>query len=141
MESGKGRERDKDYNRMLAISTSQAPLEGVEELVVWEDGDDCEDLHGFENLGGIEGYQTKFTVRSHQNSYTISVEIKDNGPGISDEKKDKIMRLFYTTPKGTESTGLRLTIINDIVKAHGSRLSFQETGITRTTFGIELWAS
>jgi signal transduction histidine kinase len=31
---------------------------------------------------------------------------QDNGPGIPDEIKDKILQPFFTTKKGTEGTGL-----------------------------------
>jgi C4-dicarboxylate-specific signal transduction histidine kinase len=47
--------------------------------------------------------------------------VKDNGHGIPDEIRDKILQPFFTTKKGTEGTGLGLSITNDIIKAHGGR--------------------
>jgi signal transduction histidine kinase/ligand-binding sensor domain-containing protein len=52
----------------------------------------------------------------------VEVSISDNGPGIPDEIKDKILQPFFTTKKGTEGTGLGLSITHDIVKAHGGEL-------------------
>src|SRR6056297_596770 len=68
-------------------------------------------------------YQPKLTVRTFRNENTVTIEIEDNGPGIPDEMKDKIMQPFFTTKKGTQGTGLGLSITNDIVKAHGGILS------------------
>ena len=53
------------------------------------------------------------------------IAISDNGPGIPDEIKDKILQPFFTTKKGTEGTGLGLSITHDIVKAHGGELKVE----------------
>jgi len=72
-------------------------------------------------------YHPKLTVRTHQTDNTITLEIEDNGPGIPDDIKDKIMQPFFTTKKGTEGTGLGLSISNDIVKAHGGQLNISSS--------------
>jgi len=92
-------------------------------------------LQGFENLGGLE---PKLTVRTKSDGNTITIEIEDNGPGIPDEIKDKILQPFFTTKKGTEGTGLGLSITNDIVKAHGGVLNVSTQAEKGTTFTIEL---
>jgi signal transduction histidine kinase len=76
-------------------------------------------LQGFGTLGGLEDYQPKLTVRTHRNENTVTIQIEDNGPGIPDGMKDKILQPFFTTKKGTQGTGLGLSITNDIIKAHG----------------------
>jgi signal transduction histidine kinase len=68
------------------------------------------------------GYKPKLTVRTHQAEGTVTIEIEDNGPGIPNDIKDKIMQPFFTTKKGTDGTGLGLSITNDIVKAHGGKM-------------------
>ena len=61
----------------------------------------------------------------------IQITITDNGPGIPDDIKDKILQPFFTTKKGTEGTGLGLSITNDIIKAHGGSLDIQsQPGLT-----------
>ncbi|TVQ00286.1 MAG: sensor histidine kinase, partial [Balneolaceae bacterium] len=64
-------------------------------------------------------------VRTTSDSGKVTIEIEDNGPGIPDEIKDKILQPFFTTKKGTQGTGLGLSINNDIVKAHGGSLDIQ----------------
>ncbi|NBB77200.1 MAG: GAF domain-containing protein, partial [Bacteroidetes bacterium] len=95
------------------------------------------DLTGFENLSGLDDYQPKLTVRTQQKHNNVTIEVEDNGPGIPDEMKDKIMQPFFTTKKGTEGTGLGLSITNDIIKAHGGVLNVKSDR-NGTTFSIIL---
>jgi signal transduction histidine kinase len=69
-----------------------------------------------------ELYHPKLTVRTKSESDHMLISVEDNGPGIPDEIKDKILQPFFTTKKGTEGTGLGLSITHDIVKAHGGTL-------------------
>ena len=96
------------------------------------------DLTGFENLSGLEIYQPKLTVRTLQTKNGIALEIEDNGPGIPDEIKDKILQPFFTTKKGTEGTGLGLSISQDIVKAHGGRMEVKSVPESGSLFKITL---
>ena len=68
----------------------------------------------------------------------ILIEIKDNGPGVPDDIKDKILQPFFTTKKGTAGTGLGLSITHDIIKAHGGELSVNTIAGQGTTFRIGL---
>jgi signal transduction histidine kinase len=70
-----------------------------------------------------ELYHPKLTVGTKAEKDLIFIEVADNGPGIPDDIKDKILQPFFTTKKGTEGTGLGLSITHDIVKAHGGDLS------------------
>jgi signal transduction histidine kinase len=80
----------------------------------------------------------KLTLRTKQQSKNIIIEIEDNGPGVPNDIKDKILQPFFTTKKGTEGTGLGLSITNDIIKAHGGTLSIHHSDENGTTFRIEL---
>jgi len=84
------------------------------------------------------GYKPKLTVRTKLENDSIVIEIEDNGPGIQDDIKDKILQPFFTTKKGTQGTGLGLSITNDIVKAHGGTISIDSTHGSGTTFRIEI---
>jgi len=77
-----------------------------------------------EKLQNSGEYQPKLVVRTRQSDTDIVIEIEDNGPGISEELKDKILQPFFTTKKGTEGTGLGLSITHDIIEAHGGTLNF-----------------
>ncbi len=64
----------------------------------------------------------QLTVQTKKHKKQVILSIKDNGSGIPDEIKDKILQPFFTTKKGTEGTGLGLSITHDIIKAHGGEL-------------------
>jgi signal transduction histidine kinase len=83
-------------------------------------------------------YTPRLTIRTSKSNGTITIEIEDNGPGIPDEIKDKILQPFFTTKKGTQGTGLGLSITNDIIKAHGGRMDINSTPGVKTTFTIYL---
>ncbi|TVQ07464.1 MAG: sensor histidine kinase, partial [Balneolaceae bacterium] len=91
--------------------------------------------HKFQGTGG---YEPKLTVLTKSENGSVIIEVQDNGPGIPDEIKDKILQPFFTTKKGTQGTGLGLSIANDIVKAHRGTLSIAESHETGTIFRIEL---
>jgi signal transduction histidine kinase len=75
-----------------------------------------------EEVNNIE-YLPKLNVTTSLEKGQVQIAIQDNGPGIPDEIKEKILQPFFTTKKGTEGTGLGLSITHDIVKAHGGDLS------------------
>jgi two-component system, NtrC family, sensor kinase len=52
----------------------------------------------------------------------LKLSITDNGPGISEDVKDKVFLPFFTTKNPGKGTGLGLTISHTIVKAHGGNL-------------------
>ncbi len=70
-------------------------------------------------------YKPNVTVSTKNLGERIEISVKDNGSGIPDEIKDKILQPFFTTKKGTEGTGLGLSITHDIVKAHGGELKVE----------------
>ncbi len=85
-----------------------------------------------------ESYKPKLSVTTALKGDTIVIQVKDNGPGIPKDIKDKILQPFFTTKKGTEGTGLGLSITNDIVKAHGGLLEVDSTQNEGTCFTIKL---
>ncbi|WP_332911009.1 HAMP domain-containing sensor histidine kinase [Algoriphagus boritolerans] len=51
-------------------------------------------------------YLPKLKVITSLEKGQVLIAVQDNGPGIPDEIKDKILQPFFTTKKGTEGTGL-----------------------------------
>jgi len=85
-----------------------------------------------------EEYNPKLSIRTQQKENTVTIEIEDNGPGIPEKLKDKILQPFFTTKKGTQGTGLGLSITNDIIKAHGGNLEIKTKEEDCTVFVISL---
>jgi signal transduction histidine kinase len=68
----------------------------------------------------------------------FTVDIEDNGPGISEENLTKIKQPYFTTKSAGQGTGLGLAVCRNIVNLHGGSLTLgnRPEGGTRAT--IEL---
>ncbi|WP_373521602.1 sensor histidine kinase [Aquiflexum sp.] len=96
------------------------------------------DAMRMKNLGALESYQARLSIRTQSNNNQVIIEVEDNGQGIPDEIIDKILQPFFTTKKGTEGTGLGLSITHDIVKAHGGELKVESKVGEGSKFIIQL---
>jgi len=83
-------------------------------------------------------YMPSLTVRTERRTHKVRITIKDNGTGIPENIRNKIMQAFFTTKKGTAGTGLGLYITNNIVKAHGGSMEIKSEEGVSTTFTITL---
>jgi two-component system NtrC family sensor kinase len=68
----------------------------------------------------------------------VGIDFEDNGPGVSDEVKNKIFQPFFTTKKGTDGTGLGLSITHDIINNHKGKVKIVSKENVFTRFEIEL---
>lgn len=89
------------------------------------------------NSAGSE-YKAKLTFRTKALKNNILFEVEDNGPGVPEEIKGKLLMPFFTTKKGTEGTGLGLSITQDIIKSHGGSLVIESELNSYTRFKIVL---
>lgn len=64
------------------------------------------------------------------------VKLRDTGPGLSGEIRDKIFQPFFTTKD--EGTGLGLSIVFRIIEEHGGRVEVESAEGEGTTFIIKL---
>jgi PAS domain S-box-containing protein len=66
----------------------------------------------------------------------LEVRIKDNGPGLTDEQKEKILMPFYTSK--ASGMGMGLSISRSIIEAHGGSINFNSKLAAGTTFYFNL---
>ena len=83
-------------------------------------------------------YLPSLKIKTKRLKNKVLISIQDNGPGIPDGIKDKILHPFFTTKKGTEGTGLGLSITHDIVKAHGGEIKIESEAGDGASFLISL---
>jgi len=78
---------------------------------------------------------------SSQNGFVV-IQVSDQGVGIPSSEQSRIFEKFYRVPtpenKLVPGTGLGLTIVDHIVKAHGGRVEVQSALGKGSTFSIYL---
>ncbi|MDP4126368.1 MAG: ATP-binding protein [Bacillota bacterium] len=74
----------------------------------------------------IEASPTEGKITIHLTEYEsfVRIGVEDNGPGIPENLRHRILEPFFTTQE--EGTGLGLTITQRIVLAHHGKLHFSE---------------
>jgi two-component system NtrC family sensor kinase len=84
-------------------------------------------------------YKPEITVTTSVENNYIIIRVKDNGVGISDNIKDKIMQPFFTTKPTGEGTGLGLSLTYDmVVKGHGGSIQVNSIEGEGSEFSIQL---
>jgi two-component system NtrC family sensor kinase len=82
---------------------------------------------------------TRVIPASAKQGAEVEITVKDNGSGIPDAIKDKIMQPFFTTKPAGEGTGLGLSLSYDIiVKAHKGHINIDSKEGEGTAFIITL---
>jgi signal transduction histidine kinase len=84
------------------------------------------------------GYKPTVAVTTKNLGDKIEIRVKDNGPGIPEEIKNKIFQPFFTTKPTGQGTGLGLSLSYDIVKAHGGEIKVNSKAGEGTEFIIIL---
>jgi signal transduction histidine kinase len=99
-------------------------------------------LTGFGTLSGLDKQGTDkplVTLATLNLGDSIKILVKDNGPGIPADIKDKIFQPFFTTKPTGEGTGLGLSMSYDIIsKGHGGSISLETQEGKGTEFIIQL---
>jgi len=68
-------------------------------------------------------YKPEVSVSTSSENGQVIIKVKDNGTGIPNDIKEKIMQPFFTTKPTGEGTGLGLSLTYDmVVKGHGGTI-------------------
>jgi ligand-binding sensor domain-containing protein/signal transduction histidine kinase len=92
--------------------------------------------NAFQAVADVE--KAEVIVSSTMLDNSIKITVKDNGPGIPDEIKDKIFQPFFTTKPTGSGTGLGLSLSYDIVKAHGGEITVNSSINEGTIFCLSI---
>jgi two-component system NtrC family sensor kinase len=82
--------------------------------------------------------EININTRTTRKNHEISIEISDNGPGMSKEVLQRIFDPFFTTKEVGKGTGLGLSISYSIIEKLGGRIMVASEEGQGTTFTIYL---
>jgi signal transduction histidine kinase len=80
----------------------------------------------------------EITVHTHRDRQWAFLEVKDTGPGIATEIREKIFEPFFTTKQEGEGTGLGLSLSRDFVRQFGGDLVCESNQGEGSTFRVQL---
>lgn len=93
-------------------------------------------VNASEALQGISGAQVWLSTRVEDQNVIVSV--KDNGPGIPEDVRDRIFEPFFTTKQEGPRTGLGLAIALGILEQHQGSIQVQSEPGKGTEFLLRL---
>jgi PAS domain S-box-containing protein len=73
-------------------------------------------------------------VRADRLTHTDRIQIRDSGPGVGPEIRERVFELLFTTK--TRGTGLGLAICKQLVQGHGGTIVLEKNGQAGATFTI-----
>jgi PAS domain S-box-containing protein len=77
-------------------------------------------LNAAEAMGSVEGAPRDLLISTEQHHAGVLVSVRDSGPGIDPDNRDRVFEAFYTTK--SRGVGMGLSICRSIIDAHGGRL-------------------
>lgn len=88
-----------------------------------------------EALHGVSSPRMRVAARKHPESF-VTVEVCDNGPGMSDEVRKTLFKPFMTSK--SQGMGLGLSICQTIIEAHGGKIEATPAAEGGTCFRFTL---
>jgi len=87
-------------------------------------------------------YGKKVAILSNKSENNVSIIVDDDGPGISENEYQNVMKPFYRIDKSRglnkSGVGLGLSIANDIIRSHGGKISLDKSPMNGLRVKISL---
>ena len=80
----------------------------------------------------------KLTISATNQKENVLLSVRDSGPGIPDDIKDKIFEPFFSTKNDNKGVGLGLAVVYGIVQRHRGKIWVETPPSGGTTFQILL---
>ena len=90
-------------------------------------------LNGIQAMGSNGG---TLTISAHREGNVVTVDVRDEGPGIPIAVREKIFNLYFTTKKGGSGIGLAMTY--RVMQLHNGSVEFESQDGVGTAFHLRL---
>ncbi|MGH1427117.1 MAG: sensor histidine kinase, partial [Arenicella sp.] len=92
------------------------------------------------SIDALKGQSQKTITLEYlaNNTETVEIYIKDNGPGIPVDQREKLYEAFYTTKSNQDGLGLGLFIVYNLLNELGGKLDIIDEKDYGAVFRIEL---
>jgi signal transduction histidine kinase len=78
-------------------------------------------LNAVEAMSSVEAGARELLISTDQSeTNSIVVAVRDSGPGVDPEDRERVFQAFYTTK--SSGVGIGLSICRSIIEAHGGKL-------------------
>jgi two-component system nitrogen regulation sensor histidine kinase NtrY len=124
----------KNNNIDLTISVEPAQLELTADSELIEQVLINLILNSVYFLKNVENPRIKLTGQIDDRGKTV-IKVSDNGPGISEELRDKIFIPFFSTKKG--GSGIGLSLSRQIMRSHGGSIRITSKPGSETVFTLK----
>jgi adenylate cyclase len=131
----------KEYGKLPDVNCYPGQLNQVIMNLISNAIDALEESNQGKSFKEIEANPNKITIITEllADKKMVAIHIKDNGPGMSEEVKQKIFEHLFTTKNVGKGTGLGLSISRQIVEeAHSGKLSCVSSLGSGAEFIIEI---
>jgi signal transduction histidine kinase len=91
-----------------------------------------------ENKESNETYQGLVSINTKQVMNMLVITIEDNGCGMSDENREKVMEPFFTTKNRDAGTGLGMSVSFDVIQSHDGNITVSSLLHQGSTVTIQL---
>jgi two-component system, sensor histidine kinase PhcS len=95
-------------------------------------------LNSLQAMATIDRQPVLQVMATPENCDLLSIEVTDNGSGMSSEDQSKLFTPFFSTKPPGMGTGLGLSICLRIVEAHGGTITVKTELGSGTTFTVRL---
>lgn len=79
-----------------------------------------------DNALNYAGSPARIEIRVVHESSKINLIVQDNGPGIPQDERSKVLQRFYRLDRQKEGTGLGLSIVAAFTQLHGGELQLED---------------
>src|SRR4029077_8732593 len=78
-------------------------------------------INAFDAMKNMPASNRKVEIITSSDNGSVGLAVRDHGPGISNEARDRLFEQFFTTKE--HGLGMGLAIVRSIIESHGGKIA------------------